>query len=50
MAQAANTILTTLGLAVTAGVGVTLGMMVVCRLLKWSPVNITINNYQSELE
>jgi len=32
-------------ISVIAGAGFTIGCAAVCRLIKWAPVNITVNNH-----
>lgn len=39
----ANLFLNTAVLALMAGLGFTLGCAIVCRLMSWAPVNITVN-------
>lgn len=40
----ANLFLNTAVLALMSGIGFTLGCAIVCRLMSWAPVNITVNN------
>jgi len=50
MAGTALSLVGALFLVGAAGASLTLGVAVVCRLMKWSPINITVNVYKPDGE